>query len=52
LAPSRVCCAELPDGLVDDIEIGDFRFPWESKIGKRPPPGIPEAKHWRSIRRA
>ncbi len=36
----------LPDGLVDDIQIGDFRFPWESKNGKRPPPGIPEAKHW------
>lgn len=36
----------LPDRLVDDIVIGDFRFPWEAKNGKRPPPGIPEAKHW------
>lgn len=36
----------LPDGLVDDIVIGSFRFPWESKINKKPPPGIPEAKHW------
>ncbi len=36
----------LSDGLVDDIQIGDFRFPWESKNGKRPPAGIPEAKHW------
>jgi DUF2075 family protein len=36
----------LPNGLVDDIQIGDFRFPWEAKNGKRPPPGIPEAKHW------
>jgi len=35
-----------PDGLVDDIVIGDFHFPWESKINKRPPPGIPEAKYW------
>lgn len=35
-----------PDGLAGDIVIGDFRFPWESKSGKRPPPGIPEAKHW------
>ena len=26
--------------------IGDFRFPWESKINKKPPPGIPEAKYW------
>jgi len=36
----------LPDRLVDDIQIGDFHFPWESKNNKRPPPGIPEAKHW------
>jgi hypothetical protein len=36
----------LPDRLVEDIVIGDFRFPWEAKNGKRPPPGIPEAKHW------
>jgi hypothetical protein len=36
----------LPDTLVDDIRIGDFRFPWEAKNGKRPPPGIPEAKFW------
>lgn len=36
----------LPDRLVDDIEISDFRFPWESKSGHRPPPGIPEAKYW------
>jgi hypothetical protein len=36
----------LPDGLVEDIQIGKFRFPWESKNGKRPPPGIPEAKYW------
>jgi hypothetical protein len=36
----------LPDTLVDDIRIGDFRFPWEAKNGKRPPPGIPEAKYW------
>lgn len=36
----------LADGLASDIQIGDFRFPWESKSGKRPPPGIPEAKHW------
>ena len=36
----------LPDGLVDDIVIGEFRFPWESKNNKKPPPGIPEAKHW------
>jgi uncharacterized protein len=36
----------LPGGLVDDIQIGDFRFPWESKNGKRPPSGVPEAKHW------
>jgi DUF2075 family protein len=32
--------------LVDDIQIGDFHFPWESKNNKRSPPGIPEAKHW------
>ena len=36
----------LPDGLVDDIVIGDFKFPWESKNGKRPPRGVPEAKYW------
>jgi uncharacterized protein len=36
----------LPNRLVEDIQIGDFRFPWEAKSGKRPPPGIPEAKHW------
>ncbi|MFN8463974.1 MAG: DUF2075 domain-containing protein [Caldilineaceae bacterium] len=36
----------LPDSLVDDIQIGDFRFPWEAKNNKKPPPGIPEAKHW------
>jgi hypothetical protein len=36
----------LPDRLVDDIVIGDFRFPWESKLNKKPPPGIPEAKYW------
>ncbi|MBK8232078.1 MAG: DUF2075 domain-containing protein [Candidatus Eisenbacteria bacterium] len=36
----------LPDRLVDDIVIGDFRFPWESKNNRKPPPGIPEAKHW------
>jgi uncharacterized protein len=36
----------LPDRLVEDIVIGDFRFPWESKLNKRPPPGIPEAKYW------
>jgi uncharacterized protein len=36
----------LPDRLVEDIVIGDFRFPWEAKSGKRPPSGIPEAKHW------
>jgi uncharacterized protein len=35
-----------PDGLVDDIIIGDFHFPWEAKNGKKPPPGIPEAKYW------
>lgn len=39
--------APLPDrSLVDDIKIGDFRFPWELKNGKRGKPGIPEAKHW------
>ena len=36
----------LPDRLVEDIIIGDFRFPWESKLNKKPPPGIPEAKYW------
>jgi hypothetical protein len=36
----------LPDRLVNDIQIGDFEFPWEAKSGRRPPPGIPEAKHW------
>jgi len=36
----------LPDGLVNDIVLGDFRFPWEAKNGKKPPPGIPEAKYW------
>lgn len=36
----------LPDRLVDDIVIGDFHFPWEAKNGHKPPPGIPEAKHW------
>jgi hypothetical protein len=36
-----------PDrSLVDDIVIGDFKFPWELKNDKRGPPGIPEAKHW------
>ena len=36
-----------PDGsLVDDIVIGDFRFPWELKNGKRGKPGIPQAKVW------
>jgi hypothetical protein len=40
------CSDPLPDGLVDDIVIDDFSFPWEAKNGKRPPPGIPEAKHW------
>jgi uncharacterized protein len=36
----------MPAGLVDDIQISDFAFPWESKANKRPPPGIPEAKDW------
>ena len=36
----------MPNRLVDDIVIGDFRFPWEAKNGKRPPRRIPEAKHW------
>ena len=36
----------LPDRLVNDIVIGDFNFPWEAKNGKKPPPGIPEAKYW------
>jgi hypothetical protein len=36
----------LPDRLVEDIQIGAFRFPWEAKNGKRPPPGIPEARYW------
>ena len=36
----------LPLRSDDDIVIGDFHFPWESKINKRPPPGIPEAKYW------
>lgn len=36
----------LADRLVEDIQIGDFHFPWESKNDKRPPPGIPEAKYW------
>lgn len=36
----------LADGLVNDIVIDAFRFPWESKHGKRPPPGIPAAKDW------
>lgn len=36
----------LPDHLVEDIRIGDFHFPWEAKNHKKPPPGIPEAKHW------
>lgn len=36
----------LPNGLVNDIVIGEFSFPWESKHGKRPPPGIPAAKDW------
>jgi hypothetical protein len=36
-----------PDGtLVEDIEIDDFRFPWEAKNGSKPAPGIPEAKWW------
>jgi len=36
-----------PDGeLVNDIVIGDFRFPWELKTGKRGKRDIPEAKHW------
>jgi hypothetical protein len=36
-----------PDrSLVDDIVIGDFKFPWELKSGKRGPPGVPEARHW------
>jgi DUF2075 family protein len=36
----------LPDRLVNDIQVGDFQFPWESKNNRRPPMGIPEAKHW------
>ena len=38
-----------PQGLVEDIVIGDFRFPWEAKNAKKgriPPKGIPEAKYW------
>lgn len=36
-----------PDGsLVEDIVIGDFRFPWEAKNRSRPAPGIPEARWW------
>jgi hypothetical protein len=36
-----------PDrGLIDDIVIGDFAFPWELKNGKRGKAGIPEAKYW------
>jgi hypothetical protein len=36
-----------PDGsLVEDIVIGNFRFPWEAKNGSRPAPGIPQAKWW------
>lgn len=35
-----------PDGLVNDVVIGDFQLPWESKNGKKPPKGIPEAKYW------
>ena len=42
----------LSDGLVDDIQIGDFRFPWESKNGKRPPPAFPRPSTGRSIPRA
>jgi hypothetical protein len=32
--------------LVEDIVIGDFRFPWEAKNGSKPATGIPEAKLW------
>lgn len=32
--------------LVDDIVIGDFRFPWEAKNNSQPAPGIPTAKLW------
>jgi len=35
-----------PGGSVNDIVIGEFQFPWESKNGKKPPKGIPEAKYW------
>jgi hypothetical protein len=36
-----------PDGsLVNDINIGDFEFPWELKNGKKGHAGIPEAKYW------
>lgn len=35
-----------PDGLVEDIRIGGFSFCWEAKSRKKPPPGIPEARHW------
>ena len=36
----------LPDRLVDDVVIGDFHFPWESKSHKKPPLGVPEARYW------
>jgi DUF2075 family protein len=37
----------MPDGsLVEDIEIGDFRFSWEAKNNSRPALGIPKAKWW------
>jgi hypothetical protein len=32
--------------LVNDIQIGDFEFPWEAKNGSKPIPGIPQAKWW------
>jgi uncharacterized protein len=32
--------------LVNDIAIGNFRFPWELKNRKRAAPGIPEARVW------
>ena len=53
----------LPDRLVEDVVIGDFRFAWESKSHKKPPPGVPEARYsgnrsrgckpgWHSLQRA
>ena len=32
--------------LVEDVVIGDFKMPWEGKVGKKLAKGIPEAPLW------